>query len=44
MDFGNLISACIISIGCIATAAFLLGLLFVDVTDNGWRIKVPWLR
>ena len=30
--------------GCRYTAAalFLLGLLFVDVTETGWRIRAPW--
>ena len=34
--------ASLVIAGCGYTALFLLGLLFVDVTETGWRIRAPW--
>ncbi len=33
------VTALIAFIGCACSALFLIGLLFVETTDTGWRIK-----
>ena len=42
MDAIVIASLVIAGCGYTAAALFLLGLLFVDVTETGWRIRAPW--
>lgn len=27
---------------CLGTGFFLVGLLFIETTESGWRIRKPW--
>ena len=41
MDAIGIASLVIAGCGYTAAALFLLGMLFVDVTETGWRIRAP---